>query len=198
MPTNVHILIELPYKPLVGPSEAIRLILLRPRSYQPSHEIAEDALYCELVDVSRNSSPPYTAISYAWGIDPALAILVIDQHAYSVSSNVEQALRQLRHADEDTYVWVDQICIDQGNDDEKTHQVQQMKYIYKEAQLVVAWLGPTANGSDLLLRHLDRMGDAIWADDEQSVVSAHRSKEGRELIAHAFRRFCERDYWQRL
>lgn len=199
MPDTILALRELLYEPLANSSNAIRLVLLRPRSYQPSCGTATDAVYCELINVIRGDNcPTYTALSYAWGNNPALSSLVVDQQAYEVSLNVGQVLRQLRHAREDSYIWVDQICIDQENDSEKTHQVQQMRHIYNEAQLVVAWLGPTANGSDLLLKHIERMGDAVWADDERSIVAAHQNEEGRKLIARAFRHFCERKYWQRL
>ncbi|KAH0433867.1 heterokaryon incompatibility protein [Colletotrichum camelliae] len=39
--------------------------------------------------------------------------------------------------------WIDAICIDQKNDNEKADQVQLMGEIYKSASSVVAWLGNT-------------------------------------------------------
>ncbi|KAE9368264.1 hypothetical protein N431DRAFT_347915 [Stipitochalara longipes BDJ] len=38
-------------------------------------------------------------------------------------------------------VWADAVCINQKDDQEKTHQVRMMRDIYKEAQRVIIWLG---------------------------------------------------------
>ncbi|KAI8147615.1 hypothetical protein BJV82DRAFT_353368 [Fennellomyces sp. T-0311] len=36
------------------------------------------------------------------------------------------------------YIWYDQMCIDQGNHDEKVHEIQQMHLIYKNARCTLA------------------------------------------------------------
>jgi hypothetical protein len=93
---------------------------------------------------------------------------------------------------------VDQVCINQQDNAEKSDQVQQMKSIYSEARLVIAWLGPAADDSDMLLKHIERIGEAIWADDYGSILAAHSNKEGLQAISRAFRSLCEREYWKRL
>lgn len=40
------------------------------------------------------------------------------------------------------FLWVDAICINQGNMAERSHQVQMMWPIYKSAETVLVWLGP--------------------------------------------------------
>jgi hypothetical protein len=39
------------------------------------------------------------------------------------------------------YIWIDQICIDQNNVDERSGQVHLLSDIYREAVQVIAWLG---------------------------------------------------------
>ena len=39
------------------------------------------------------------------------------------------------------YLWVDALCINQDDLDEKNHQVQMMARVYRQASLVYAWLG---------------------------------------------------------
>ena len=51
-------------------------------------------------------------------------------------------LLQLRHEKKDRLLWIDLICIDQGNIDEKAIQVERMKDIFGEAQTIIASLGP--------------------------------------------------------
>ena len=49
------------------------------------------------------------------------------------------------------YFWIDAICIDQENAEERNHQVRHMKDIFRRAQVVLAWLGPI---SDPALKYL--------------------------------------------
>ncbi|KAG4412142.1 hypothetical protein IFR04_014736 [Cadophora malorum] len=198
MVDGIRTLKDMTYTSLANTVNTIRLIRLSPQSYYLSSGTPSDILQCELIHAVRGRCPSYTAVSYAWGKTPTTSLLIIGRQRYEVSINVEQVLRQLQHKENDTYVWVDQICINQQDDAEKSDQVQQMRFIYSEAEMVIAWLGPTANGSDMLLKHIERMGEAIWADSEESVIAAHRNQEGLELIGRAFRYFCERDYWQRM
>jgi Heterokaryon incompatibility protein (HET) len=40
-----------------------------------------------------------------------------------------------------SYIWIDAVCIDQGNIPERTHQVQAMNKIYTKAHRTLVWLG---------------------------------------------------------
>jgi hypothetical protein len=51
-------------------------------------------------------------------------------------------------------LWVDAICIDQSNIEERNHQVKLMDLIYKNAKIVFMWLGEEADGSDLAMEIL--------------------------------------------
>lgn len=45
-------------------------------------------------------------------------------------------------------LWIDQLCINQSDSDEKAVQVGLMSQIYSRAERVLVWLGPEADGSD--------------------------------------------------
>ena len=62
------------------------------------------------------------------------------------------ALRRLRHSSTSGFLWVDQLCIDQHNPDEKGPQIQLMKDIYRKAKLVVVWLGEDPGATIYLWR----------------------------------------------
>lgn len=51
------------------------------------------------------------------------------------------ALKRLRLPSTSRLLWVDQLCVDQDNDDEKAQQIQIMGDIYRKAKRVVIWLG---------------------------------------------------------
>ncbi|KAI0097430.1 heterokaryon incompatibility protein-domain-containing protein [Nemania sp. FL0031] len=55
--------------------------------------------------------------------------------------NLYSALRFLRYADHARALWVDALCINQDDDDERNHQVRLMNHIYSKAKQVIAWLG---------------------------------------------------------
>jgi hypothetical protein len=60
---------------------------------------------------------------------------------FFIRPNLFAALQQLRRADDDTYLWVDAICINQANPVEKSAQVKRMHEIYSKASNVCIWLG---------------------------------------------------------
>ena len=43
-------------------------------------------------------------------------------------------------------LWIDALCIDQNNKDERGHQILRMKDIYSKAFRTIAWLGPDDEG----------------------------------------------------
>jgi hypothetical protein len=45
-------------------------------------------------------------------------------------------------------IWVDAVCINQENEEEKGHQIQSMARIYGQANRVIVWLGEAADNSD--------------------------------------------------
>jgi hypothetical protein len=45
------------------------------------------------------------------------------------------------------YIWIDQLCVDQSNTDERNHQVQLMSNIYRFASIVTVWLGTAPESS---------------------------------------------------
>lgn len=47
------------------------------------------------------------------------------------------ALRAMRQPDRDVYLWVDALCIDQANNEERSYQVSIMSQIYAEADNVL-------------------------------------------------------------
>lgn len=89
----------------------------------------------------------FTALSYTWADDTGdntrrkLIFLGDDWKPFKVTANCHAALRRMRHQDKDILVWVDAICIDQGNHVERNHQVGMMVQVYQYATEVFVYLG---------------------------------------------------------
>lgn len=93
--------------------------------------------------VSLESCPPYTSLSYVWGsgksrdIDFCLAYQ--EFHRLSFTIDLRRALRRLSgHTD---WFWIDTICIDQCDLDERSSQVPLMRTIYTQNKDVIVYLG---------------------------------------------------------
>lgn len=121
--------------PLTG--DDIRLLILRPGSF-------DDSIHCQLEKVSLSAGHAYEALSYVWGNASDTSPMSLEGVPYHITKNLECALRYLRHKGSPRVLWVDAVCIDQRNTQERNAQVIRMKYVYEQATQVVIWLGPYA------------------------------------------------------
>lgn len=126
------------YKKLAPNRRNIRLLRLLPG--QPEDPTIRCQLHeCSLLDASGH----YKALSYAWGSDvPGDEQMVYCNGVIvDVTLNLYAALHNLRDATTVLSIWVDSLCIDQGNERERTRQVRMMKDIYSNSKEVIIWLG---------------------------------------------------------
>jgi hypothetical protein len=75
-----------------------------------------------------------------------------------IHESLEIALRHPQKERNTLTLWVDVICINQEDTDEKNRQVQQMTDIYLNATQVVIWLSPAADESDEVIGYLTLIG----------------------------------------
>lgn len=59
-----------------------------------------------------------------------------------VTQNLEEAIPQLRRPAERRDLWADAVCINQDDIGERGDQVSEMGQIYRNASMVLIWLGP--------------------------------------------------------
>jgi hypothetical protein len=79
---------------------------------------------------------------YVWGDarQPRVAIYCNDKNVM-IRQNLHAGLVRLRLVDSIRTIWVDAICINQKDSDEKSWQVPLMAEVFSGAVRVVAWLG---------------------------------------------------------
>ncbi|VZI03289.1 unnamed protein product [Fusarium fujikuroi] len=83
----------------------------------------------------------YEALSYAWGSSEDKATIRINRTLIQVTQNLKEALTYLRHESKPRSLWIDAICINQSDVDERNSQVRLMGSIYSSASCVISWLG---------------------------------------------------------
>ncbi|KAI0413224.1 heterokaryon incompatibility protein-domain-containing protein [Xylaria grammica] len=131
----------LKYTPLEPSKNQIRLLTL-------SNGEWNDRIKCQLHVVSLDDQPKYEALSYVWGSSNDLVDIDVNGVAFSATRNLHAALRRLREhipdegSNEDSRtLWIDAVCINQNDPEEKRHQVQLMGDIYSQTAHGLLWLG---------------------------------------------------------
>ena len=155
-------------------TDQIRLLLLSKGSF-------EDPIHGTLVNVRLSSNIEFRALSYTWAdatgdaSRSAVTFLGPRWDILMVTANCKAALRRLRQKDDDCLVWVDAICIDQGNPLERNHQVGLMRRIYSEASEVFVYLGEASSSSKEAFERLR------WAKNRQTI-----DEKGRLALSELF------------
>ena len=95
----------------------------------------------------------YDAVSWAWGDPSRNAEIEImddkgDRWTFGVSQKLEEALQAVRSENSVRTIWIDAVCINQNDSEEKSHQVPMMDRIYGLADRVCIWLGPISETHD--------------------------------------------------
>lgn len=124
------------YPPLSDSTDGLRLLVLLPGYwFQP--------IRCQLISTTFSANPQYEALSYAWGADPAWAFRSISLNGIEVKvgRNLWSALSHLRNRTQPRVLWIDALCINQDDTDDKNKQIPLMLFIYSRARGVLVWLG---------------------------------------------------------
>lgn len=82
------------------------------------------------------------------GAEEASCEILLNDQIFKIRDNLHQFLRRLRFTNLSLLLWVDAICIDQSDIEERTSQVALMRCIYANAQEVLVWLGQDTLGED--------------------------------------------------
>lgn len=121
------------HRPLDNPDENFRLLRLLPR--KPFGQIR-----CELLEAAISDAPDYEAVSYTWGPDDFTGLIHVQGKPLPVSNTIEALLHHLSSYTQTKVLWIDQICINQADDTEKSSQVPLMRAIYSNAANTIVWL----------------------------------------------------------
>lgn len=140
-------------------STEIRLLSLRPALYFGY------PIICSLNPCGHSAAKrQYEALSYVWGMDEAVNLqpITVNDKTYYITRNLDSALRHLRYKNHGRALWVDAICLNQNDVEEKNRVVPEMHLIYGSAKGVIAWVGKADEGTSMavnLVKMLSETGD---------------------------------------
>ena len=139
------------YKPLGHESGAIRLVRLLSGTDEP---IRLEVIYS---NYDEESCTQYEALTYAWGSPSEGWAVEVDGQQLTITPNLNLALLRLRRANEDRILWIDAICINPSDDEEKREQVTKIPIIIARAERLITWLGESTPEMDLVFHSMQRL-----------------------------------------
>lgn len=139
------------YLPLDPQTASIRLVrLFRGNTLE---------VVCELFHASLSGpeATSYEALSYTWGCTELVECIELNSKKLHVTENLHAVLQCLRYHDKDRILWIDAICINQEDLEERSQQVRQMGAIFRSASQVIFWPGKPTVEISLLMNHLNEL-----------------------------------------
>ncbi|KAI0487733.1 HET-domain-containing protein [Xylaria cf. heliscus] len=101
----------------------------------------DEPIRCSYQIASVNENVPYYTLSYVWGKMDRNRTIIVEGTKAELTDNLFDALTCIRHEHRPRYLWVDALCINQQDREEKTAQVNMMHRIYSNCLQCNMWLG---------------------------------------------------------
>jgi hypothetical protein len=143
---------DLFYNNLRTETNQIRVIELVPGRWT-------DAINCSMRTVSLDENPSYEALSYVWGDPKDTVSITLNGASFQATRNLVTALRRVRSSVTPRIIWIDAICINQKDLDERAQQIVIMGKIYETASSVLVFLGESG-----ILDLIPLEEQATWID----------------------------------
>lgn len=128
---------------LKGSTNTIRLL----HALQKSRDIIPLEVTWSLEDYKLDSSPSrqYTALLYCWGTSKFSQTIQVNGKQFRVLDSIFPVLEAIRtnrkfSLGHESWWWIDSICTNQNDSDERKSQVKLMGEIYRGSKRTVGWL----------------------------------------------------------
>ncbi|KAJ4322363.1 hypothetical protein N0V84_004834 [Fusarium piperis] len=156
------------YSPLDRHKSEIRLVRFVERPSDTSK------LELELRHASMNDTT-FNALSYVWGDCSETTDITLNGQGFPVGPSLHSALRQLRENGFRSWIWIDSICIQQTDLEEKGWHVQEMRTVYSRAECVYMWLGPGSDATDKTIEFMAEIGPKLVELEAMEILASQRN-----------------------
>ena len=183
--SNEEVRCEFP--PLAAESE-IRLLEIDPSdSIDSSEPIRCTFANYAIVPEAFASSRQFDALSYAWGRPELVEAIFLNGKRFWVTENLAEALKRLRYKMKaetgSRPLWVDAVCINQDDVEERSQQVLLMRYIYTRAHLVHIWVGKSVPCLTAFFEKWNQLLDEDEAAGHTSAMGKTPMQTSRDIAA---------------
>ena len=152
-------------------------------------------LHVTLQHVSLAQAPEYTALSYVWGDPAKTKPIFIDGKEMQVTENLKNFIVAAvsRESTREQLLWIDAICINQQDIQEKSQQVRRMTEIYNKASRVHVWLHTDGDAEKGIAAIKTIKAWAKWLEDNdltknQLLHTIRDTEETRALLLNEYER----------
>ncbi|KAI0546602.1 HET-domain-containing protein [Xylaria curta] len=143
------------YEPLERTQKEFRLLIIFAGR-------EEEALQSRLAHaILEDPGVIYETISYCWGDASARDFITVNGDVVDVPASAVAALKCMQKAEEPRIVWIDSICINQADLDERAYQVGMMADIYSSAKGNLVYLGESDEWTRYGLEVIERLYEEI-------------------------------------
>ncbi|KAH8764113.1 heterokaryon incompatibility protein-domain-containing protein [Hyaloscypha sp. PMI_1271] len=115
-----------------------------------------------------------------------------------IRENLWQALYHLRSEEHELTLWIDALCINQNDLQERGSQVSRMSAIYGIAKEVMVWLGPADEDSKLAIDFIQHNFHPSSGPRVKDIPMDELLVEASELELWAIAKIMSREYWHRV
>ena len=157
------------YSSLDPERHEIRLLVLRPGS--DNSPLSGTLQQFQLPDDSngKKGSAPFETISYVWGEPGVRDKILLNNQPLHIPASAASALRCMRLREGGRSLWIDSICINQADLQERGQQVSMMAGIYSFASTNLVYLGDDDGKAESAFNSVERIVQEI--EDVTSGVS---------------------------
>lgn len=166
----------------------------------------DDKISAILQTFPLGSTPRYMALSYTW-----LSETTGDgrNHVLEIGDQqlpVLESLRSFFHVlnvkapqFNEVWWWIDSLCIDLDNPEERAQQVQSMGSIYRNASQVVCWLGDDPERTDLVIGFIEHLSETTRQHPRAyEVIRSIFEQDVYNSRWDTLTRFFQRNWWTRI
>lgn len=152
------------YRPLKVDLHEIRLLKIHGQAQSTTLEVRCTSRHLSLLSEPR---PCYETVSYCWGDASVRREILLDGHPFAVPASAEHALRRLRRPDGPRILWIDAICINQSDVEERGHQVSLMAEVYRRSIGNLVHLGEDESSVQAALDNIEQIVGEINSETDQ-------------------------------
>ncbi|KAK6949552.1 hypothetical protein Daesc_009635 [Daldinia eschscholtzii] len=186
------------------PEGFIRVIELHPGK-------TGDIISFELTDVDLSKSPSFEALSYEWKGKVGTIPVQCNRDRLLVTPNCEAALKTLRSETGTRVLWIDAVCINQDDAEERNTQVAMMTEIYRKAKAVLMWTGKEEEYTGLAFSHIPTLSyiheqlcndpanslDLAPFEERQDLIEMIENTDHLQQVVEGWEDLSSRSYFRR-
>ncbi|KAB8293380.1 hypothetical protein EYC80_007700 [Monilinia laxa] len=129
------------------------------------------------------------------------ACIIVDGNPVLVGKNLELALRTLREVPDihqGTMIWVDALCINQKDIDEKNFEATRIGKIYRKADRVISYLGEEMVHSGSVLEYMDEISKLMDPKQKSLLTSLPKKVRMVKMLSNSIAKLFSRPYFNRI